>query len=243
MTFKLIISGVTGRIGRQVLHHALQNPTITSVIALSRRASPDLVQHAKVLVLVLQDFTVYPEDVVAELAGADGCIWCMTTTAGDPVLEIDYPRAFANAITPSLANHGKPFRYLHLSGGLVERDQKKFLWMKGSVRKTKACTIGPEPSLLAVAGQGETQMIGIANEPSHCGLWETIIARPGMVVQKGSYVGEASMWLAGSSGSCIRSDELALALIDAVLHGSEQLLLPATLLRRGQELAKLAGLD
>ncbi|UPX15576.1 uncharacterized protein EKO05_0006020 [Ascochyta rabiei] len=229
MTFKLIISGVTGRIGRQVLHHALQNPTITSVIALSRRASPDLVQHAKVLVLVLQDFTVYPEDVVAELAGADGCIWCMTTTAGDPVLEIDYPRAFANAITPSLANHGKPFRYLHLSGGLVERDQKKFLWMKGSVRKTK--------------GQGETQMIGIANEPSHCGLWETIIARPGMVVQKGSYVGEASMWLAGSSGSCIRSDELALALIDAVLHGSEQLLLPATLLRRGQELAKLAGLD
>jgi hypothetical protein len=66
---------------------------------------------------------------------------CMTTTAGDPVLELEYPRAFADAIAPSLAKHGKPFRYLHLSGGLVERDQNRQLWMKGLVRKTKVCTI------------------------------------------------------------------------------------------------------
>ncbi|XPS69652.1 hypothetical protein M3J09_001913 [Ascochyta lentis] len=66
----------------------------------------------------------------------------MTTTAGESVLELEYPRAFADAMAPSLASHGKPFRYLHLSGALVERDQNKSLWMKGSVRKTKACTIG-----------------------------------------------------------------------------------------------------
>lgn len=82
-------------------------------------------------------------------------------------------------------------------------------------------------------------MIKVANETPHGGLWETIIARPGMVVQRGSYVGEASMWLVGSSGSIIRSDELASALIDAVMHGSEELLLPAMLLRRGQDLVKL----
>lgn len=35
--------------------------------------------------------------------------------------------------------------------------------------------------------------------------------------------------LAGTSGSFIRSDELALALIDAVIHGSELLLLPSML--------------
>ncbi|KAF2626236.1 hypothetical protein BU25DRAFT_412065 [Macroventuria anomochaeta] len=227
MTFKIVLSGVTGRIGKQVLDQALQNPTITSVIALSRRPLPDLARHAKVKVLVLDNFRDYSDNVIAELAGADGCIWCMTTTAGDPVLELEYPRAFANAIAPSLASHGKRFRYLHLSGAFVERDQKKSLWMKADARKTK--------------GRGETQMIKVASESTHGGLWETIIARPGMVVQRTSYTGGVSMWLAGSSGSFIGSDGLALALIDAVMHGSDQLLLPAMLLRRGQELAKLQG--
>lgn len=64
---------------------------------------------------------------------------CMTTTAGDPVLELEYLRAFADAIAPSLASREKRFRYLHLSGAMVERDQKKSLWMKASVRKTKVC--------------------------------------------------------------------------------------------------------
>ena len=62
---------------------------------------------------------------------------CMTTTAGDPVLELEFPKAFADAIVPNLASRGKRFRYLHLSGALVERDQNKTLWMKANVRKTK----------------------------------------------------------------------------------------------------------
>lgn len=66
---------------------------------------------------------------------------CMTTTAGNPVLELEYPRAFANAVAPNLASHGKRFRYLHLSGGLVERDQTRSLWIKANVRKTKVCDI------------------------------------------------------------------------------------------------------
>lgn len=92
--------------------------------------------------------------------------------------------------------------------------------------------------LSTLQGQGETQMIEVANESTHGGLWDTIIARPGMVVQRGSYIGEASVWLAGSSGSFIRADELALALIDAAVQGSEALLLPPMLQRRGQELAR-----
>lgn len=82
------------------------------------------------------------------------------------------------------------------------------------------------------------QMIEVANESKHGDCWQTIIARPGMVVQRGTYIGETSMWFAGSSGSFIRSDELALALIDAVMHGSDKLLLPHALLQRGQELVK-----
>ena len=75
MTFKIILSGVTGRIGKEVLAQALENSTITSVIALSRRPLPDLAWHAKVEVLVLKDFKMYPDDIVGKLIDADGCIW------------------------------------------------------------------------------------------------------------------------------------------------------------------------
>lgn len=61
----------------------------------------------------------------------------MTTTAGDPVLELDYPLAFANAFAPSVAKNDQRFRFLHVTGGMVERDQTKSLWLKSSVRKVK----------------------------------------------------------------------------------------------------------
>lgn len=57
-------------------------------------------------------------------------------------MELEYPRAFADAILPSLTKRDKRFRYLHLSGALVERDQKKPLWMKANVRKIKVCVNG-----------------------------------------------------------------------------------------------------
>jgi hypothetical protein len=81
-------------------------------------------------------------------------------------------------------------------------------------------------------------MIDIARDPAN-DLWETIIARPGMVVKRGTWAGEASLMFAGASGSFIRSDELALALIDAIMHGSEELLLSTALLKRGRELVAM----
>jgi hypothetical protein len=64
---------------------------------------------------------------------------CMTTTAGDPTLELQYPKAFANAIAPTLTKDNKHFRYVHLTGAMVERDQTRALWLKSDVRKTKVC--------------------------------------------------------------------------------------------------------
>ena len=85
MTFKIILSGATGRIGKQVLHQALLNATITSVIALSRRPMPELAHHDKLKVLVLEDFKVYPDEVIAKLVDADGAIWyCCCVTSATP---------------------------------------------------------------------------------------------------------------------------------------------------------------
>jgi uncharacterized protein YbjT (DUF2867 family) len=75
MAFKIVISGVTGRIGAHVLYHALQSQLVSTVIALSRRPPPGIEMHAKLEVVLLEDFTTYPDDVLAKLSGADGCIW------------------------------------------------------------------------------------------------------------------------------------------------------------------------
>lgn len=75
MAFKIILSGVTGNIGAEVLQQSLSNPSISAVIALARRPLPDLASHTKLEVVVLKDFKQYPDEVVAKLAGADGCIW------------------------------------------------------------------------------------------------------------------------------------------------------------------------
>jgi|TARA_R110002003_G_scaffold357_8_gene19149 uncharacterized membrane protein len=75
MTFKLIISGVSGKIGAQVLDQALRNPVVSRVVALSRRPLPDLVHHHRLDIVVLEDFTQYADEVIAKLSGADGCIW------------------------------------------------------------------------------------------------------------------------------------------------------------------------
>jgi dihydrodipicolinate reductase len=75
MTIKLVLSGITGRIGSQVLKQALRNPAISSVIALSRRQLPDIEGHGKLEVVLIQDFTRYSDEVLVKLSGADGCIW------------------------------------------------------------------------------------------------------------------------------------------------------------------------
>lgn len=82
-------------------------------------------------------------------------------------------------------------------------------------------------------------MIDFAYDPVCQDLWETIVARPGGVIKRGAIFAGIASLVGGSSGWAIYSDELALALIDAVMSGSEeQLLEPQQLLKRGRNLMK-----
>ncbi|KAJ7281557.1 hypothetical protein C8J57DRAFT_1298013 [Mycena rebaudengoi] len=167
---KLILSGSTGFIGGEVMRQCCQNPSITSIVALSRRPLPDAISaDPKVQVIIMKDFKTYPEEVLKQLDGADACIWSMGTTAAIPELEIEYPMAFARAFAPTLRARETPFRYLHLSGVLAERDQSKLLLILPEGRRTK--------------GRAETQMMAIADEPAYKGLWETYVVKPAMVLQ------------------------------------------------------------
>jgi hypothetical protein len=61
----------------------------------------------------------------------------MGTVKGDKVLEIDYPLSFGNAFSKVLATQKTKFRYLHLSGKMAERDQKKSLAYLADFRRMK----------------------------------------------------------------------------------------------------------
>lgn len=70
---KIIVTGATGMIGEGVLMYALENPNITGVLMVNRRASP--LKHPKLSELIVKDFT----NLTAYsnlLTGYDGCFYC-----------------------------------------------------------------------------------------------------------------------------------------------------------------------
>lgn len=73
---KVILSGATGFIGSETLRQCLKSPSITSVVVLSRRSlSESVTSNPKLKVIIVDDFTAYPDTVLEELAGAEARIW------------------------------------------------------------------------------------------------------------------------------------------------------------------------
>jgi hypothetical protein len=166
---KVILAGSTGFIGREVLTQCLKTPSITSILALSRRELPGTISDPRLKVVILKDFASYPDSVLKELASADACIWyglygsiyiyklysllwpnwltdlvgrSIGTYNGNPLIDIEYPLAFANAFVKTLAGRTKQFRYVHLGGMLTEQDQEKRLWYYQSGRRVRVRDYG-----------------------------------------------------------------------------------------------------
>lgn len=73
---KLIVAGATGLVGSEIIRQALQNSDVTEVIALARKpVTIDDSSAFKLKSVVIRDYAEYPDEVKAELAGADACIW------------------------------------------------------------------------------------------------------------------------------------------------------------------------
>lgn len=164
---KVILTGSTGFIGREVLEQCLQNTRITSVIALSRRElSSALTNNPKLKVLIMEDFLSYPPSVLQEIRDAEACIWYFPyhSTKGDEILtrneralgkarmpdnetnkrvSIEYTLAAARAFRESFASqqqgaaNNAKFRFIYLSGGGAERDQTKALWFLQDYRRIR----------------------------------------------------------------------------------------------------------
>ena len=76
LTMKIILSGSTGFVGQEVLHQCISKHSITDIIVLVRRRLPESsTKDRRVKVILMTDFTSYPEHVLQDLAGAEACIW------------------------------------------------------------------------------------------------------------------------------------------------------------------------
>jgi uncharacterized protein YbjT (DUF2867 family) len=73
---KVILTGSTGFVGREVLEQCLKNSSITSMIALSRRElPPSVVDNPKLKTAIVEDYLSYPDSLLQDIKGADACIW------------------------------------------------------------------------------------------------------------------------------------------------------------------------
>lgn len=115
----ILLTGATGRVGAGILALALQSPTISHITILSRRPVRLAEQSPKATVILHEDFSSYPPDLVSKLSGITGCIWAQGVSSvgisEEEYVKIthDYPLAAAKA----LAGKGEDkVNFVYISG-------------------------------------------------------------------------------------------------------------------------------
>ncbi|CAG8903278.1 unnamed protein product [Penicillium egyptiacum] len=213
---KVILTGSTGFIGREVLSQCLAHPAITSIVALSRR---DLPAHEKLKVALIEDFKTYPDSIRNEIRDAEACIWTlgkahMPNNDIARRVSLDYTLAAAKVFRETCQ---KPFRFLYCSGAAAERDQNKPLWFMQEYRHIRV----REPwwnhrnFTDQLQGQVENELLGFADD--HPGF-EAHIVRPAMVLARGMSLHSIVFGL----GPSVKLDDLAGAMLDLVLKGGKK---------------------
>ncbi|KAI1381201.1 hypothetical protein F4677DRAFT_119348 [Hypoxylon crocopeplum] len=208
---RVIITGATGFLGGEVVRQAIANERITQIFILTRKSPPDeLSKSTKVTVIEHSDFSIYPPKLLAQLAGAEGCIWAIGGRATQfpdietaEMVQVHYTIAAAKAFVAELAPklpESQKFRFVFCSGKFAEWDQEKSLkWMKDT-RRIKGKT---EKSLCDLADANEDK-------------FEVWAVRPGGIVKR--HAGLMNALTVNTSGF-ITLDHLAKAVVKVVLDG------------------------
>ncbi|KAL3446014.1 hypothetical protein BJX65DRAFT_309484 [Aspergillus insuetus] len=221
---KIILTGTTGFVGTEVLAQALANPSITSLMVLSRKPLPEsITENKKVTVKILDDFLTYPDSLLNELEGAEGCIWALGL-ATSPSLSLyrkinhEYTLAALDAfarIPPAPGTPvAKPFQFVYCSGAAAVRDPErtKTLWFMGNMRRVRGET---ESALLSYNSNPQSVPALESRKGAAPRRMEISIVRPAMVIAKEWTLHSTLFSLAPS----IRVDKLAGAMV-ALVRGS-----------------------
>ena len=73
---KVIITGATGLLGAALVRHCIKDSRISHAFVLARKPLPEDVNNSpKITAITHADFSSYPPELLAQLAGAEGCLW------------------------------------------------------------------------------------------------------------------------------------------------------------------------
>ncbi|QKX64642.1 uncharacterized protein TRUGW13939_11818 [Talaromyces rugulosus] len=214
---KLVIVGATGFVGGEVLRQALRNPAVTSIVAITRREMPEPPpQNFKLNYFVLEDWTSqYPESLQTVIRGADACIWSLAITPSQSrnmdfahVTTVCYDYTI-HALKSMAALANKPFRFIYVSGILIERDQTKELPYLAEYRHMR--------------GRTENALLEFANQTAPSNSVQVTVTKPGAIDSPGpkatpDAVVKALFNIFGHTPR-VHVSELAAAVIDQCQHG------------------------
>ncbi|KZS90071.1 hypothetical protein SISNIDRAFT_488606 [Sistotremastrum niveocremeum HHB9708] len=159
---KLILTGATGVAGLAILRAATHDPQITKITVLSRRPLPPHAAEfskSKAEVIIHQNFTSYPSELVGKLKDHDAVIWALGASQigmkEEDYIKMthDFPMAAVSAFHEAgLGSPEKPFRFVHISGEGADREEKGwalFSKIKGRTEKDLVEYASTRPSLIA----------------------------------------------------------------------------------------------
>ncbi|KAK7424814.1 hypothetical protein QQZ08_008443 [Neonectria magnoliae] len=222
---KVIVTGATGVVGKEVVRQCLADPRITRLVILTRRAvSMDVESHPKTEVVMHQDFSRYPDDLLRRLQGASACLWAI---GGKPDqqdadkdmlhrVSVEFPLAAAKAMSDAIAAKAPA----SASGGA----SSKFNFVFFSSRSASASAPSKAAALLFLAdprrqrGEAEKGLCDVADANPHAfAVW---ILRPTTVASSAADAAPKRRRLVGrSSSAAIDAPQLAKAAVKVALDG------------------------
>ncbi|KAK6508860.1 hypothetical protein TWF481_003626 [Arthrobotrys musiformis] len=208
---KVIITGVTGFLGTEILRQCVANPKITSIIALARKdLAPEWQAEKKITTLKITDFGTYSPEDLKVLEGADGVFWTLGTTPDKgrhmtpeqlKTINEDWPTNAAKLWSQWPLPDGRVFRFIFTSGSLVpdpeQLDEK--LWFGEVMRKGRAYT---ELNLFEIAKTGKL---------------DTYIAKPGFITN-----GEPLLLKLAFGKGYVSKEAVAACYLDLLFNGNEK---------------------
>ncbi|KAF4975930.1 hypothetical protein FZEAL_7347 [Fusarium zealandicum] len=147
---KVIVTGATGMVGREIVKNCLADPRITKLVILTRRAvSMDVESHPKADVMMLQDFSRYSDELLRSLEGASACLWAIggrpdhvsSDKASLHHVNVELPLAAARAMSERIAGktaQGTKFKFIYCSNKNADRHSSKSLLFLGDPRRPRS---------------------------------------------------------------------------------------------------------
>jgi uncharacterized protein YbjT (DUF2867 family) len=133
INLNVIVTGATGMVGEGVLHECLNHPNISKVLIINRKPSGK--NHPKLKEIVHTDFFNFSA-VEKDLAGYDGCLFCMGVSSvgisPEQYYKLTYELTMHAGETLSRLNPNMTFCYISGAGtDSTEQGRSRWARVKG----------------------------------------------------------------------------------------------------------------